>query len=183
MKEYGSVLRGGIILSNIIGMIAFIYITVAFYTDIRWMIIPNRLTLCAAGLGVLFQTLIHQWNGLITSVVGLSVAFALTLGLYLIRGVGAGDVKGIAALGAITGAQFTASVLVIALIYAGAVGLLIVIFRGTIGGLIHHWCVSIICYCTTRERKHLRLIATHRVHTFPFMIAVLPAFITCLLFN
>ncbi|MEX2416249.1 MAG: A24 family peptidase [Paenibacillaceae bacterium] len=168
-------------MSNMIGMIAFIYVMVAFYTDIRWMIIPNRLTLSAAGLGITIQTVVYHWTGLITSVMGLSVAFVLTLGLYLIRGVGAGDVKGLAALGAITGAQFTVSVLIIALIYAGVVGLLIVVFRGRISGLILHWWISIICYCTTREREHLRLIATHRVHSFPFMIAVMPAFMTCLI--
>jgi prepilin peptidase CpaA len=169
-------------MSNIIGMIAFAYIIIAFYTDIRWMVIPNTLTLSAAGLGIVFQTIINQWSGFITSVVGLCVVFAITLGLYLIRGVGAGDVKGLAALGAITGAQFSMSVLVIALIYAGVVGFVIIVSRGRIGELIHHWWVSIICFCTTREREHLQLIATHRVHSFPFMIAVLPAFITCLIF-
>lgn len=170
-------------MSSIIGMIAFIYIMVAFYTDIRWMIIPNRLTLSAAGLGIVSQSIVHHWSGLITSVVGLSVAFILTLGIYLIRGIGAGDVKGLAALGAITGAHVTVSVLAIALIYAGVVCLLIVVIQGKTRLLIDHWWVSIICYCTTRESEHLRLIATHRVHTFPFMLVIMPAFITYLITN
>jgi prepilin peptidase CpaA len=165
----------------VIGMIACIYISIAFYTDIRWMIIPNSLTLSAAVLGTVFQTVIYQWSGLITSLVGLSVAFVITLGLYLVKAVGAGDVKGIAALGAIMGVQFTLYVLVIALIYAGFVGLLFIIIRGKIGELVRHWWISIICYWTTRKREHLLMIATHRVHSFPFMIAVMPAFITCLL--
>ncbi|MEX1029511.1 MAG: A24 family peptidase [Paenibacillaceae bacterium] len=165
----------------IIGIIACIYVSIAFYTDIRWMIIPNSLTLSAAVLGTVFQTVAYQLSGLITSIVGLSVAFVITLGLYLIKGVGAGDVKGIAALGAIMGVQFTVYVLVIALIYAGIVGLLFIVIRGKIGQLVRHWWISILCYCITRKSEHLQLIATHRVHSFPFMIAVMPAFITCLL--
>ncbi len=168
-------------MSNVIGITALIYVLIAFYTDIRWMIIPNRLILMATTLGFLAQVYTHQWTGLITSILGLSVAFVITFGLYLVRAVGAGDVKGLAALGAITGAQFAVSVLLVALIYAGFVGLLIIVIRGRIGYLIQHWWISIICFYSSREKEHLRLIATHRVHSFPFMIAVLPGFITCLI--
>jgi prepilin peptidase CpaA len=166
---------------SIIGLFAFIYVMVAFYTDIRWMIIPNWLTLSAAGLGIVIQMIIYHWSGLITSLIGFSVAFVLTLGLYLIKGVGAGDVKGLAALGAITGVDFTISVLIISLIYAGIVGLLILVVRGRAYMLIHHWWICFVCYFTTREQGHLQLITAQRVHSFPFMLAVMPAFITCLL--
>jgi prepilin peptidase CpaA len=165
----------------IIVIIACIYISIAFYTDIRWMIIPNWLTLSAAIVGIMVQTLLHHWAGLTTSILGLIVCFVITLGLYAIKGIGAGDVKGIAALGAIMGLQFTLYVLAIAFIYAGIVGVFILAFRGTIPQLIRHWWGSIICYWVTSQRQHIRLIATHQVHSFPFMIAVLPAFITCLL--
>jgi prepilin peptidase CpaA len=169
-------------MSMIIVIIACIYMSIAFYTDIRWMIIPNWLTLSAAAVGIMVQVLLHHWAGLLASVLGLMVCFALTLGLYAIKGIGAGDVKGIAALGAIMGLQFTLYVLAVAFIYAGIVGAFILAFRGTIPGLLRHWWGSMICYWITRQRAHLRIMVTHQVHSFPFMIAVLPAFITCLLF-
>jgi prepilin peptidase CpaA len=165
----------------IILIIACIYISIAFYTDIRWMIIPNWLTLTATAVGIIVQTLLHHWVGVTTSILGLMVIFVITFGLYAIKGIGAGDVKGIAALGAIMGLQFTLYVLAVAFIYAGIVGVLLLAFRGKIPSLIRLWWGSIICYWMTRKREHIRIIATHQVHSFPFMIAVLPAFITCLL--
>lgn len=167
-------------MSNIVAIIALIYVLIGFYTDIRWMIIPNKLVLSATGVGITVQVYVNHWSGFKTSIIGFIVAFIFTFGLYIVRGVGAGDVKGLAALGAITGAQFTVSVLLIALIYTGVVGLLIIIIRGKIGGMINHWWISFVCYYTLREKEHIRLLATHRVHSFPFMVAVMPAFITCL---
>ena len=163
-----------------IGFIACIYILIAFYTDIRWMIIPNRLVVAGTGAGMLIQVLMHQWSGFITSIVGFCAVFVACFGLYWIKAFGAGDVKGLAALAAITGTQFTLNVLAIAIIYAGIVWLLIIVYRGSVGQMVRQWLFSMLCYWSTKDMEHLRLAATHRVHTFPFMVAVMPAFATCL---
>lgn len=167
-------------MSNILLLIALIYVLIAFYTDIRWMIIPNKLVLLAACAGITVQVYVNHWSGLKSSIIGISVVFIITFGLYMIKAVGAGDVKGLAALGAITGAQFALTVLFVALIYSAVVGLLFIIIRGKVGDLLKHWWISIVCYYTSREREHIRLLTTHRVHSFPFMIAVMPAYLTCL---
>lgn len=62
--------------------------------------IPNYLTLGAALAGLGFQVGAHGWAGLGQGLLGMSVGFALLIAFYLKGGMGAGDVKALAALGA-----------------------------------------------------------------------------------
>ncbi len=76
---------------------------VAGLIDVRTRRIPNWL--CAAGLvaGFAFQFHLHGARGLLTAVEGMGLALVIYVPLWLLRGMGAGDVKLMAALGAIAG--------------------------------------------------------------------------------
>ena len=62
--------------------------------------IPNYLTLLAALSGLGFQFGAHGWPGLGQGLLGLCGGFVLMIGFYLKGGMGAGDIKALAALGA-----------------------------------------------------------------------------------
>jgi prepilin peptidase CpaA len=68
--------------------------------DLRTRRIPNELTLGAALLAVVAQTLVSGVHGLAFSALGWLLGLALFLPFFLLRGMGAGDVKLLAALGA-----------------------------------------------------------------------------------
>ena len=68
--------------------------------DVRSRRIPNYLTLSTALAGLGFQFGVHGWFGLGQGFLGLVLGFALLIGFYLKGGMGAGDVKAMAALGA-----------------------------------------------------------------------------------
>lgn len=68
--------------------------------DLKTRRIPNYLTLGGALGGLGFQLGYHGLPGLLDGLAGLGLGFFLLLGLYLLGGMGAGDVKASAALGA-----------------------------------------------------------------------------------
>ena len=75
----------------------------AAITDVKARRIPNRLTYSAMVAGLLLQGILHGWNGLLLSVGGGLLFGGVFLLFYLVRAMGAGDVKLAAALGSIVG--------------------------------------------------------------------------------
>jgi prepilin peptidase CpaA len=68
--------------------------------DLKTRRIPNYLTFGGALGGLGFQLGYHGLPGLLDGLAGLGLGFILLLGPYLLGGMGAGDVKASAALGA-----------------------------------------------------------------------------------
>jgi prepilin peptidase CpaA len=79
-------------------------LAIAIWTDLRSGLLPNRLTFSAMGLALLAHGWMSGFQGMIFSLAGLGTGFGLFLLLYLWGGMGAGDVKLMAAVGAIVGA-------------------------------------------------------------------------------
>ena len=76
---------------------------VTSYTDIHYRKIPNWAVSIALPCGVAGNMYWYGTSGLWRSLTGFSCAFVIYLLLYLLRGRGAGDLKLMAAIGAITG--------------------------------------------------------------------------------
>jgi len=92
--------------------------------DARTRRIPNYLTLATALAGLGFQFGAHGWSGLGQGFLGLGVGFALLIGFFLKGGMGAGDVKALAALGAWLGPLPTCYLF----IYMGLSGIPLIIY-------------------------------------------------------
>src|SRR5689334_24046469 len=71
--------------------------------DFRFRRIPNWLTLSGVLAGFSGNVLLFHMSGLTTATTGLALAMAIYLPLYLLRAMGAGDVKLMAAIGSIVG--------------------------------------------------------------------------------
>ncbi|MEW6659761.1 MAG: A24 family peptidase [Thermodesulfobacteriota bacterium] len=100
--------------------------------DIRTQRIPNYLTLGTAMAGLGFQLGFHGWAGLWSGFLGLALGFGLLILPYLLRGLGAGDVKAMAALGAWLGPGHTFFLFVYMGICGGLLILLVLGWRGTL---------------------------------------------------
>lgn len=79
------------------------FVTLLAITDCRTHRIPNRLTATAAIAALLINVDIAGVGGALHSGMGLVVGLALFLPFFLIGKFGAGDVKGLAAVGAFVG--------------------------------------------------------------------------------
>lgn len=108
--------------------ILFAVVIVAGLSDLRLRRIPNWLTVSALVLGIAFNTALLP-HGFMQSCIGLACALAVYLPLYLVRGMGAGDVKLMAAVGAIAGPANWFGIFLITALVAGAASLALVILR------------------------------------------------------
>jgi prepilin peptidase CpaA len=100
--------------------------------DVRTQRIPNYLTLGTAMAGLGFQLGFHGWGGLWSGFLGLALGFGLLIGPYLLRGMGAGDVKALAALGAWLGPKQTFFLFIYMGICGGGLILLVLLWRGVL---------------------------------------------------
>lgn len=97
--------------------------TTAGYFDLRWRRIPNWLVAVTVGLALVLHTVLSGWAGLWLSGGGLLAGMALLFPLFLLRGMGAGDVKFFGAIGAAVTYQHILPVFVIAALIAGVMAL------------------------------------------------------------
>jgi prepilin peptidase CpaA len=124
-------------------------VVLASITDVRTRRIPNVLTFGAAITALLFHVGTAGANGLTTSVGGWMLGAALFFPVFALRGMGAGDVKLLAAVGAWLGPLPVASVALITTIAGGAIALVVALVHGYLGTaltnvwmLLMHWRIS-----------------------------------------
>jgi prepilin peptidase CpaA len=115
-------------------LLALLVITAAMF-DSRQRRVPNWLALSGLVLGIALNTFLYESAGLWMSLKGLGLAFLIYFPLYLLRGMGAGDVKLMAAVGAIAGWENWLGILFLTAILGGASAIVLVVtkkrFRST----------------------------------------------------
>jgi prepilin peptidase CpaA len=97
--------------------------TTAAYFDFRWRRIPNWLVAATIMLSLVCHTWSGSLDGLLMSGAGLLAGAGLLLPLYLLKGMGAGDVKFFAAIGAAVTFKHILTVFVFAALIAGGMAL------------------------------------------------------------
>lgn len=106
---------------------------IACATDLRSARIPNWLTFAAAAGGLAFHTVSPQGMGLGSAVMGLLVGLAVFFPFFVLRAMGAGDVKLLAALGAWLGVGPVLWVALYTSIAGGAFAIVISLAKGYLG--------------------------------------------------
>lgn len=93
--------------------------------DIKSRRIPNYLTLGTALAGLGFQAGLHGWSGLGSGLLGMVLGFAFLIAFYAMGGMGAGDVKALAALGAWLGPAKTFELFIYMAIFGGLLSIVV----------------------------------------------------------
>jgi prepilin peptidase CpaA len=153
-------------------LMASLFLLLICTTDTLYAKIPNlfivALTLCGFGLHVWLEGVAGLW----TALLGLLVGFILLLIPYLLGGMGAGDVKALAALGALLGAG---TILQVALYMSLAGGLM---------SVLHYMCNrNLLAQCRaglnnltvflyTRDIKILKPDSNSESLRFPYAAAI-----------
>ena len=96
-------------------------VTVAAVVDLRWRRIPNWLTLGALVAGLVLQSVRFGTLGVLIALAGAGLGLALLLPFYVIRAIGAGDVKLLGAVGALVGPHDLVSVAIYTALVGGAI--------------------------------------------------------------
>jgi prepilin peptidase CpaA len=101
--------------------------------DIRYRRIPNWLSLSGVLVGLALNTFLYQgWPGTRQSLIGLGAGFGVYFVLYVMHAMGAGDVKLMAAVGAIVGWPDWFGTFLITALIGGAMALILVATKGRV---------------------------------------------------
>jgi prepilin peptidase CpaA len=115
---------------------------IACVTDIRARRIPNLLTFGAAALACVVHGFTGGVSGLGSSAFGWIVGLVLFLPFFLLQGMGAGDVKLLAALGAWMGPKDVAFVAMYTTMAGGILALAVALVRGYLRtALVNLWFI------------------------------------------
>ena len=124
-------------------------VALASITDVRTRRIPNVLTFGATIAALLFHVSTGGTSGLTTSVGGWMLGAALFFPVFALRGMGAGDVKLLAAVGAWLGPLPVVWVALVTTIAGGAIALVVSLVHGYLRTaltnllmLLMHWRIS-----------------------------------------
>ena len=126
---------------------------VAAGSDVRSRRLPNWLTLGGAGAGLFAQAVLRGGPGALDSALGWLLGVALLFIPFALRGMGAGDVKLLGAVGATRGASFVFVAFLFTAFVGGALSLLAMARAGTLlpalrglGGSLYFGAVALFRY-------------------------------------
>ena len=105
-------------------------LAIASGADLRDRRIPNLVTFPAVGLGLVLNGVFFGFDGLRESGQGAGLGLAMLFGLFVLRWMGAGDVKLMAAVGALVGWERWFGIFFITALIGGVMALILVVARG-----------------------------------------------------
>lgn len=108
-----------------------LYVTMVAFIDLRTQRIPNALSATAALLGLIAQVSLNGAPGLLSALAGAAIGLGMLLPFYLLRAVGAGDVKAMATVGIFLGAQATPLAVAFTLLAGSIVGVMVLLLQSS----------------------------------------------------
>ena len=121
--------------------------------DWRTRRIPNYLTFGGALAGLVFQTVALGWFGSAQAILGWLLGLALLLLPYIYGGMGAGDVKALAALGAWLGPKGIFSVFCYMGLAGGILSLGVLIWNGVLWNYLRQGWILLQSLILCRSQK------------------------------
>jgi len=133
---------------------ALICATLGAVSDIRARRIPNWLTYGGLLGGLALRTILEGWRGLGQGAAGILACGGIFFLFYLVRGMGAGDVKLMAAVGAWTGVRQAVVVMIATAVAGGILGVVYMVFYRRVGSTVQNIAELIRFHLTSGIRPH-----------------------------
>ena len=115
----------------------------ASWIDIKQHRIPNWLIVIAMIAGLSLQFILRSWEGLTFSLSGLAVGFLILIPFYIKGGMGAGDVKLMAAVGVFLGFESTLLAVAYTLFAGSIMGIFLLVLLGGIKAAMRRYYTSL----------------------------------------
>ncbi len=157
-----SALFGGAIHENWPFWLVTFTLVVAAVIDGYKLKVPNWITFPLIVSGWVVSTVSFGWVGLGWSLVGTAVGLGLLLPLYAIGGMGAGDVKLLAGVGAWVGGTITLYAFCVSAIVGGVIAVLMILYRRGWHKHYHQFWTIWNEVATIRDPEKLSAIAAER---------------------
>lgn len=137
-------------------MMAFLVgcLSVAIVTDLCLNRIPNWLILITVASGVFGHLFYDQFMGAFFSVGGLLIGFLCFIPFYAFGKMGAGDVKLLAAVGAVVGPKVVVIAALMTIIAGGVIALAYITLRGGLPAMVRRYA-SMLALLAVRQPQYL----------------------------
>lgn len=135
---------------------------VAAYIDGKQLRVPNWLTFPMVFSGLIYSAWAGGWAGLGDGLVGMLVGLATLLPLYAVGGMGAGDVKLMAGIGAWLGAAVTWNAFVVSVIVGAVMAIGMVAWRRSWQKHCGNFAQIVLEFLTVKSPRELSKIAAER---------------------
>lgn len=134
----------------------------AAYIDGKQLRVPNWLTFPMILSGLVYSAWVGGWEGLGDGLIGMCVGLATLLPLYAIGGMGAGDVKLMAGIGAWLGASATWNAFVVSVIVGAVMAVGMVAWRRSWKKHCGNFSQIVLEFMTVKSPAELSKIAAER---------------------
>ena len=146
--------------------------TFIMYYDVRYRRIPNILVLATLISGLTINTSLAGFNGTVSSLEGLALAFIPMFLIHLFGAMGAGDVKLFGAVGAVLGAAMVPLTFVVVVMLGAALAIYTMLRSGTVFSTLHGVLRIFVGILPGWEMPRFDMPAD-RKHTIPYGVAIM----------
>ncbi|MBA3765571.1 MAG: prepilin peptidase [Acidobacteria bacterium] len=146
-------------------------IIIAYY-DVRYRRIPNAFVLATLTGGLAINFIFAGLGGVLTSLGGCALAFFPLFILHIFGGMGAGDVKLFAAIGAVVGTSLVLPTLLIVVLTGGMIAVYSMIRNGTVRATMQRVLMILVGLLPGWQMPRFAAPADRR-HTIPYGVAIM----------
>ena len=146
-------------------------IIIAYY-DVRYRRIPNAFVLATLAGGLSINIIYAGLGGVLTSLGGCALAFFPLFILHIFGGMGAGDVKLFAAVGAVIGTSLVLPSLFIVVVTGGVIAVYSMIRNGTVRATMQRVLMVLVGLLPGWQMPRFAVPADRR-HTIPYGVAIM----------
>jgi len=169
-------LMRSLFLSGRTGVLILLLVTAALI-DSRFHRIPNWLVVAGALYAVTYNTLVPPWpnSTILFPLAGMALGLVLFLPLYVLRAMGAGDVKLLAMVGAFVGASDVWRMALASLLVGGILAIIYVLMKGTAQRLYRNLFTlfhSSIISTLNGSAPNLRVSTSESAGRLPYGVAI-----------
>ena len=149
-----------------------IIISIASIVDLFSFRIPNWLTYSALAVGISHFSITKGYEGFLFSLAGAGAGFGLLILPFIIGGTGAGDVKLMAAVGSILGAQGVFMVFILSCILGGAYALFLLASKGLLLSTFQRYGRILWCFIITQKFIYIHPTIEEKALKLRFGLAI-----------
>lgn len=145
---------------------------IVIYYDVRFRRIPNLVVVSALVAGLCINTSFLGFEGALSSVKGLGLAFVPMFLMHIFGALGAGDVKLFAAVGAVVGVALVPMTFVVVVMLGAALAVYSMIRAGTVFSTLHGVLRIFVGILPGWEMPRFAMPPDRR-HTIPYGVAIM----------
>jgi len=142
------------------------------YFDVRYRRIPNVIVVSTLVAGVVINSAIGSWGGVLGSAEGFALAFVPMLLMHLFGAMGAGDVKLSGAVGAVLGVSMVPLALIIIVMMGAVLAIYSMVRSGRVFSTLHGVLRIFVGLIPGWEMPRFAMPPDRR-HTIPYGVAIM----------